>query len=264
MALKYETGDTSAPAFISSSCIAGRRRSGYVSGSQPHSTKCDDDGVLLLALGPDRCEHLGISGGRSILDLGHTALLFNFFFLPPVGVNHRGPVSTRFDFNLEQLTHSSGSASVLLATGKNIRHRLRPVVISFGVLLFAGAMFLAGRLTKVGARPIFHQLTFQRRRVLGARFSPDGQTILYSAEWNGDSSDVYSTRADRPGARSRGMPGGEVLAVSSAGDVAILSKITVSLNFADTGTLALASTPFAHVRECQRLPGTLSVDSRFS
>ena len=191
-------------------------------------------------------------------------LLFNFFFLPPVGVNHRGPVSTRFDFNLEQLTHSSGSASVLLATGKNIRHRLRPVVISFGVLLFAGAMFLAGRLTKVGARPIFHQLTFQRRRVLGARFSPDGQTILYSAEWNGDSSDVYSTRADRPGARSRGMPGGEVLAVSSAGDVAILSKITVSLNFADTGTLALASTPFAHVRECQRLPGTLSVDSRFS
>jgi Domain of unknown function (DUF4118) len=25
-------------------------------------------------------------------------LLFNFFFLPPVGVNHRGPVSTRFEF----------------------------------------------------------------------------------------------------------------------------------------------------------------------
>jgi eukaryotic-like serine/threonine-protein kinase len=52
--------------------------------------------------------------------------------------------------------------------------------------------------------------------------------------------DVYSTRADRPGARSLGMLGGEALAVSSAGDVAILSKITVSLNFADTGTLAIA------------------------
>ncbi len=143
-------------------------------------------------------------------------------------------------FNLEQFTHSSGSASVLPATGRTIRHRLRPAVISFGVLLLAGAMFFAGRLTKVGARPIFHQLTFQRGRVLGARFSPDGQTILYSAEWNGESPDVYSTRSDRPGARSLGMLGGEVLAVSSAGDVAILSKITVTLNFADTGTLAIA------------------------
>jgi eukaryotic-like serine/threonine-protein kinase len=143
-------------------------------------------------------------------------------------------------FNLEQLSHSSGSATVVEAAAAiRPRRRMWAVLASIGVLALTGAAFMAGRLTKNEAKPIFHQLTFQRGRILQARFSPDGQTILYSAAWNGEPSDVYSTRADRPGARSLDLKGGQVLAVSSAGDLAILSKVSIAFNFADTGTLAI-------------------------
>jgi Tol biopolymer transport system component len=72
-----------------------------------------------------------------------------------------------------------------------------------------------------------------------ARFSPDGQTILYSAAWNEDPPEVYSTRADRPGARSLGLKGAQVLAVSSAGDLAVLTDVYAWKAFVDTGTLTI-------------------------
>jgi eukaryotic-like serine/threonine-protein kinase len=143
-------------------------------------------------------------------------------------------------FNLEQLSQSSGSATVIgKATAIAPGRRAWPALAAIGVLALTATAFIAGRFTKSETKPIFHQLTFQRGRVLQARFSPDGQTILYSAQWNGEASDIYSTRADRPGARSLDLKGGEVLAVSSAGDLAILSKFTTPWTFADRGTLAV-------------------------
>jgi eukaryotic-like serine/threonine-protein kinase len=119
-------------------------------------------------------------------------------------------------FDLEQLSRSSGSSSVLAikqpaSGGRKARLLGLPVV----VLILLGVAFLVGHRFGRGITPSFQQLTFQRGRVLQARFSPDGQTILYSAAWNGQPSDIYTTRADRPGARSLGLKGGQLLAVSS-------------------------------------------------
>jgi Tol biopolymer transport system component len=144
-------------------------------------------------------------------------------------------------FDLEQLSRSSGSsASLVVEQPGSGRGRLRLLAFAVAEVILLGSAFLVGRLTEHGTIPTFQQLTFQRGRVLQARFSPDGQTILYGAAWNGQPSDIYTTRADRPGARSLDLKGGQLLAVSSTGDLALLVKTRPTSTFTDTGTLAIA------------------------
>ena len=50
--------------------------------------------------------------------------------------------------------------------------------------------------------PQFQQLTFRRGTVQGARFAPDGQTIVYGAAWEGNPTELFSTRPEAPEARS--------------------------------------------------------------
>ncbi|MCM3877630.1 MAG: protein kinase [Thermoanaerobaculia bacterium] len=73
------------------------------------------------------------------------------------------------------------------------------------------------------APPTFHRLTFRRGNVLRARFAPDGRTIVYGAAWGGASSEVFTVRTEGPESRPLGLPNATVAAVSSSGELAILS-----------------------------------------
>jgi eukaryotic-like serine/threonine-protein kinase len=89
------------------------------------------------------------------------------------------------------------------------------------------------------APPIqFQQLTFQRGQVLSARFAPDGQTIVYSAAWEGRKPEVFTTRPDSAESRSLDLPGATVLAVSSAGEIAVSLNRHFIIGYEGTGTLA--------------------------
>ena len=144
-------------------------------------------------------------------------------------------------FDLEQLSRSSDSNVVLaVEQPKRGRRTSRLLLAALAVLMLMGSAFLVGGRMANGTLPSFQQLTFQRGRVLQARFSPDGQTILYSAAWNGQPSDIYTTRAEHPGARSLDLKGGQLLAVSSSGDVALLVKTRSTGTFTDVGTMAIA------------------------
>ena len=46
--------------------------------------------------------------------------------------------------------------------------------------------------------PLYRQLTFRRGTVRNARFAPDGQTIVYSAAWEGDALEIFSKTAGGP------------------------------------------------------------------
>jgi serine/threonine protein kinase len=58
------------------------------------------------------------------------------------------------------------------------------LALALGVGL-AGGVFLAKRQAP-SSQPVYQQLTFRRGNVYSARFAPDGQTIIYSAAWDGN------------------------------------------------------------------------------
>jgi Tol biopolymer transport system component len=110
-----------------------------------------------------------------------------------------------------------------------------------GIALLAaglGAGLFAGRRLWFTPLPTFHQLTFRRGEVGGARFAPDGQTILYSAAWDGRPMEIFSTRTDSSESRPFGLADAEVLAISRTGELAVSLHRRLLSGFTRTGTLA--------------------------
>ena len=70
--------------------------------------------------------------------------------------------------------------------------------------------------------PSFRELTFQRGEIMNrARFAPDGQTIIYSAGWEGRPIEIFVSRLDSPEARPFGLTGADVLSISASGEMAV-------------------------------------------
>ena len=84
----------------------------------------------------------------------------------------------------------------------------------------------------------WERLTYQKGMVQAARFAPDGRSVLYSAAWRGNPSEIFSTRPDSPESRSLGLTQAKLLSVSSRGELAVLEN-AVSVDFSvSSGTLA--------------------------
>src|SRR5271165_5065926 len=79
--------------------------------------------------------------------------------------------------------------------------------------------------------PSFQRLTFRRGDVTSAKFAP-GDTVVYSAEWDGAPSTLFSAQPGNREARPLQLPSARVLAISKSGEMAIL------LGGEDVGTLA--------------------------
>jgi len=90
----------------------------------------------------------------------------------------------------------------------------------------------------VAAQPEFRRLTFRRGEVNAARFAPDGQTVVYSASWDGQPSEVFTVRLDGPESRSLGLSSADVLSVSASGELAICLGRRIRWGFEGYGTLA--------------------------
>lgn len=67
----------------------------------------------------------------------------------------------------------------------------------------------------------FRRVTFRRGLIRSARLAPDGQTIVYSALWDGERCRVHTVRIDSPESRPLDLPDGNVLAISRSGDLAL-------------------------------------------
>ena len=82
--------------------------------------------------------------------------------------------------------------------------------------------FVVARRTAPQVIPSYQQLTFRREAVTGARFSPGGRRVYYSAEYGDGLSKVYQTQLDSPVSTLVGIPNGVLLGVSSKGVLALL------------------------------------------
>jgi serine/threonine protein kinase len=112
------------------------------------------------------------------------------------------------------------------------------------IRLWTGAGLLAGILLGLGLSisyerryspppepPSYRRLTFRRGDVTSAKFAP-GDTVVYSAEWDGSPSTLFSAQPGNREAQPLALPSARVLAISLSGEMAIL------LGGEDVGTLA--------------------------
>jgi eukaryotic-like serine/threonine-protein kinase len=116
-------------------------------------------------------------------------------------------------------------------------------VFAISLLLAVAASLFGGKLLfskPVLPPPIYRQLTFRRGSIRAARFAPDGQTILYSAAWQGNPTDVFTARPEAPESRSMGLGHTQLMSVSSAAELAVLLDSKAIGTWVSMGTLARA------------------------
>src|SRR5215831_4504631 len=142
-------------------------------------------------------------------------------------------------FDLESLSSVSqpGAAPALPA---HARRRLPGSLLAIPALALG---ILAGFLLwsqKPAAAPAFHRLTYRRGVINGARFVADGQTAVYSAEWEGGGG-FFSKRLDNTGAIRLEMKSGSIIAaMSPSGEMLVLHDLKRATGYARAGTLARA------------------------
>jgi eukaryotic-like serine/threonine-protein kinase len=142
-------------------------------------------------------------------------------------------------FDLEALSFASGTAPVSLRTDSARKPRVvTTVAIAVAIIALVGVGAMLALRRGPAPLPTFHRLTFRQGTVQAARFAPDGQSIVYSAAWDGNPPEVFTTRAQSPESRALGLSGAVLSAVSPTGEIAVLLKAhSVALTFR-AGTLA--------------------------
>ncbi len=154
-------------------------------------------------------------------------------------VAESGPVSTTGGAHEPVSAATAGAAS----GSPSRKSRLIPALIFCGFLLTLAAGFIAGKhywgLAGPPA-PTYHEITFRRGEIRSARFAPDGQTILYSAAWQGNPSEIFAARQGTVESRSLGLGHAELLAVSSTGEMALSLGSRPVGTWVNVGTLARA------------------------
>jgi eukaryotic-like serine/threonine-protein kinase len=111
------------------------------------------------------------------------------------------------------------------------------VLVAVVAGVFAGKRFFSAVAT---LPPMYRQLTFRRGSIRSARFAPDGQTILYSAAWQGGPVDVFTARPEAPEARSMNLPHTQLMSISSTSEMAVLLNSKAIGTWVNMGTLARA------------------------
>ncbi|MFI5183435.1 MAG: protein kinase, partial [Vicinamibacteria bacterium] len=152
-------------------------------------------------------------------------------------------------FDLEALSAGSGNQSAGTALGAARSRRVAMLAaISLAALALGVGLFLIGRRsartvdTDTAPRiPTFKRVTFGRGNVLTARFAPGSKNVVYAAAWEGRPPEIFLTLGDAAESRSLGLPPGDVLSVSSSGELAVLLAKDIASATSGSGTLARVS-----------------------
>jgi len=87
--------------------------------------------------------------------------------------------------------------------------------------------------------PEYRQLTFRQGRVASARFTRDGGSLLHSAAWDELPLATFTARLGGGGTRPLDLPSGQLLAVSSRGELALSLDHRFIEGFHQRGQLAV-------------------------
>jgi eukaryotic-like serine/threonine-protein kinase len=120
--------------------------------------------------------------------------------------------------------------------------KLAAALAGFALLLGAAGGLLAGKSLWRAAlpNPRYHEITFRRGDIRSARFASDGQTILYSAAWQGNPVEIFTARPGSAESRSLGLEHAQLLSVSPTGEMAVALNSHRTGTWVNVGTLASA------------------------
>jgi eukaryotic-like serine/threonine-protein kinase len=122
-------------------------------------------------------------------------------------------------FAIESLSGSGTSVTRSMEAGKVKRVWWPWAAVAAGVVVLSVGAWMAGKRSAAKALPTFTRLTYQQGYLQNARFAKDGQTVVYSAQWNNDPLQVYSVRTEFPQSTKVDLPSAALLSLSSSGDM---------------------------------------------
>ena len=113
-------------------------------------------------------------------------------------------------------------ASSVPAPGR-VSWKLAAIAAAVVALAIAATAFVTRKLWVTPAEePSFRRLTFRAGLIPSARFTADGQTVVYSGSWGGKPLSVRVLRTDRPESQTVAIPNAQLAAVSRTGELAVL------------------------------------------
>jgi hypothetical protein len=140
-------------------------------------------------------------------------------------------------FNLEALSTMSVTGTAVVAPAQ--RPTLRSLAFAAMVVAVAAIAAALGRFTAAPrGNPVFRQVTFRHGDLSTARFTADGQNIIYTASWEGAPQELFAVPANQDGGRALGIQNARLLAVSKTGELAIALAPRRAATFLFPGTLA--------------------------
>jgi hypothetical protein len=152
----------------------------------------------------------------------------------------------------DRFASAAAFGAALSGTGEQVRSHSRPrganrrrymfaMIAAASAVLVAlcAAAFLAGSHRRAdAAQVVYHAVTFENQVIFTARFAADGRTIVFDAARQANVPAVYVIRPDYPEARPLGLEDTHLLAASSHGDLAVLTRAHYISHRVFVGTLA--------------------------
>ncbi len=109
-------------------------------------------------------------------------------------------------------------------------HSMRLPILIGAAFLITAIISLALWPAHQPVQPTFQQVTFRSGSLASARFGPDGETILYSANWDAGGNRLYLATTVSPESRALDFKYARLASVSSSAELALLTTDYVSKN----------------------------------
>jgi serine/threonine protein kinase/Tol biopolymer transport system component len=144
--------------------------------------------------------------------------------------------------HLSEASVSSAISGPTAAVRPGRRSRMLRAALSAAALFaaLAAGMLLQKRFAR-SATPSYQQITFGSGTIRAARFAPDGQTIVYSAAWDGGPLRLFLKHTSSPDSLPLELPSSNLLGISPSGEMAIAVDCRSNHPGVCAGTLARAA-----------------------
>jgi Tol biopolymer transport system component len=147
-------------------------------------------------------------------------------------------------FALQALSGSAVTSGPSIAVKSRVRWPwLAVLVVAAALAIVTAVSYRKGEKAALrsAAGISFRQMSFRPQTIFQAAFAPDGETIVYSAALEGNVPELFMIRPEFPEPRPLGLKRTHLLAISSKGELAVLTNARFIAHRLFTGTLAQVS-----------------------